>query len=140
MKKIIVFCLILSILVISGCDGGITGDVPAIDCPQYGCRLTTKEASLESKVLDNSGNGCLTDCNADIYVKNLENQPVRAVVKADCNTVNKRAIYSSETYWLQPKGDHKFNIKVDAGLTENWKCENFVIHSEKISDCQTYIK
>jgi len=135
-KAVMALCLVLSIGLIVGCDK--TGKGYEGNCPQYGCRLTTKEANFESKVLDDSGNGCLTDCNADIYVKNIENQPGRVYIKADCYTVNQRATYSSETYWMQPQEEHTFKIKVDTGMTENWKCENFEIHSEQISDCEIY--
>lgn len=135
--KLVYGILLIAIIAISGCEvkSGPTGNVPTT-CPTYKCVLTSDVASFESKILDDKGNGCLTDCVADIRVKNLENQPTGVSVSANCNTINKQGTYTSKTFWMQPNSEHDFRIKVDAGLTENWRCENFVVNSDKISACQ----
>ncbi len=130
--KYIIITLILIVTI--GCVTSPTGEVTS--CPGVECRLTMVDATFDSKVTDDNGKGCLTDCNADVYVKNLEQQPTKVKVMADCYTVNKRNRYSSETYWMQPGEEHTFKIKVDAGMTEDWKCENFGIFSEKIYGCE----
>ena len=132
----LIISLILSIFVVSACGTGNVVYDP--NCPQYGCKLTTTEAKFESKVKDDSGSGCLTDCNADVWVKNIENQPAFAQIIADCHTVSKSTQYSSEMYWMQPQEEHTFQIKVDAGSLEDWKCENFKIKSGQITGCEAY--
>jgi len=138
MKKYLVLLgLFIMSLVLISC--GITGNVPASqNCPQYSCKLTTTEAKFETKVKDDSGSGCLTDCSADVWVKNLENQPAFAELIADCHTVNNNQQYSSGVTWMQPQGENTFQIKVDAGSLEDWKCENFRIKSGQIAGCEIY--
>ena len=131
MEKIyFTFALLILVVIIAGCVNNPTGGVV---CPQIGCRLATTDANFQSEVRDNEGNGCLTDCAADIWVKNVENQPTRVKVSADCWTTEQKYKAESETFWLQPSQEHNFNINLKVGLTENWKCDNFAIHSDKIS-------
>lgn len=137
MKTTIFAGLIFSLLVMSACTKGAEGFATATNCQQYGCRLTLGEAKFDSKVEDDNG-GCVFDCSADVYVKNLENQPALAKVTATCRTLNKVGEYSSEEFWLQPQGSHTFKINVDAGIDEDWKCENFAIHSSQIAGCEMY--
>lgn len=129
---------LLMLMLIAGCNDGGIGAATGVTCPKYDCRLTTTEARFEPEVIDDAGMGCVTDCHADVKVKNIESQPVKARVVARCRTVNKDAQYSSETYWMQPQEEHTFKIKVDAGLTENWRCDDFKVHSEQITACETY--
>lgn len=139
-KNLLIGLLSLAVVLIASCSNtGGTGAATAT-CPVYDCVLTTTQASFQTEVIDEHGIGCATDCQADVRVKNLENQPTRVAVSAECQTVNKKGIYTSETYWMQPNSEYDFKIKVDAGFTENWKCENFVVNSDKISSCQTIIK
>ncbi len=131
MKKTYIGILVLSAILLSGC-GNITGNVPLNQC-----ELVTQQAQFESKIKDDKGIGCITDCQANVWVKNIENQPNRISVTADCTTVNGIKQISSGDYWIQPQGEHTFNIKVPVGIAENWKCENFQIHSDKIYGCKT---
>src|SRR3989344_4287468 len=96
----LILSLILSIFVINACGtGNVVYDK---NCPQYGCKLTLGEAKFDSKVTDDNG-GCVFDCSADVYVKNIENQPTLVKVTATCKTLNKEGVYSSEEFWLQPQ-------------------------------------
>src|SRR3989344_8196463 len=135
MKKIIFLVgLALMMLFVSGCSQGAGGYATASPC---GCKLTLGEAKFESKIKDDHG-GCIADCSADIHVKNIENQPTLAYVTATCKTVNKEGVYQSEKYWMQPNSDHNFEIKVDAGIGEDWKCSNFAVYSSQIAGCEAY--
>ena len=137
MNKILILLVMLVLsLVITGCINTPTGGVT---CPQIGCRLTATNANFQSEVKDADGNGCLTDCAADIWVKNVENQPTRVKVTADCWTTKEKYKTESETFWLQPGQEHTFHINLKVGLTENWKCDNFAISSDKINSCEAYI-
>lgn len=138
MKKIIFCFLVLLLALVSACSGNnSTGNVV---CLQYGCRMTMSDAKTEGKVTDDGGISSLTDCCADVHLKNLEAQPALVSVTADCSTLNKKGTYSSDSYWMQPQSEHDFEIKVDAGWTENWKCENFQAHSSKVQTCELYQK
>ena len=66
-NKLLMVLVILSIFV-SGCGNAITGGAT---CPSYECKLTTTSAKTESKILDDKGSGCLTDCSANIKIKNV---------------------------------------------------------------------
>ena len=130
--------LVLSMFIISACG---TGNVVANpNCPQYGCQMVMSDAKTEFKVTDDNGISSLTDCCADVHVKNLEDQPALVSVTADCSTLSKTSTYSSDSYWMQPQSEHDFEIKVDAGWTENWKCQNFQVHSSKVQTCGLYQK
>ncbi len=129
-KVTLLIGFLVALVVLTGCTESPTGGA----VKDY--QLTTITASTEMKVIDDSGKGCLTDCEADVKVKNLEKQPVLVKVTAECYTVKERKTYSSEEYWMQPESDHTFKIKPKVGLIEDWKCENFRKTASKIYGCQ----
>ncbi|MBW2977038.1 hypothetical protein KY347_06345 [Candidatus Woesearchaeota archaeon] len=81
--------------------------------------------------------GGIFDRDFEVWIKNKENQPSRVLVEADCKTVKGDVKHvSSGEYWVQPNGEHTSSINVPTGWTEDWKCENIVISSDTIFDCQ----
>lgn len=140
--KIIALCsLTLILLVVAGCGDGTGFATAPPNCPKYDCKLTTKQATqFESKIKDDKG-GCfagLADCSASVSVKNNENQPVLVHLTATCRTVDKQIPTESKKYWMQPGEEHDFDISSGAGIGDDWRCENFLIHSSQIAGCEVY--
>lgn len=140
--KIIALCgLTLVLLVVSGCGGGTGFATAPPNCPKYDCKLTTKQATqFESKIKDDKG-GCfagLADCSASVSIKNKESQPVLVYVTATCRTIDKQITAESKKYWMQPGEEYDFDIPTGAGIGNDWRCENFLIHSSQIAGCEVY--
>jgi hypothetical protein len=126
-----VMLLVVAIL-IAGCENGLTANVV---CPQYECVNTLAPASIEMKVTDDHGTGCLLDCSANVKVKNLENQPSQVRVMADCHTMDKKFSARSEQTWMQPGEEKKLNLPIQASISEDWQCENFRVESGQVQSC-----